>query len=93
MPENGQPMITKTTSAAACILVVALGLGCGARSHSDGPEPIAECVQYQQVFEKCMGRTIRIAQNTAAMAKSDTERERLAGLCSLNLRRIQEGCR
>ncbi len=79
---------------AALLAILALAGGCGSRSgKSDAPaEPIPECQSYERAFNRCMGRDAGIANQTAALAKTDAQRAEMKSLCAINLQRIKEAC-
>jgi hypothetical protein len=76
------------------LAIIALAVGCGSRSgKSDAPaEPIPECLSYERAFNRCMGRDAGIASQTAALARTDSERAEMKSLCAINLQRIKEAC-
>ena len=78
---------------ASALVTVALAASCGGKKPSPGPEPVAECVQYEAKLKACLHRDVPIASQAALLPKSDEERAQVKALCSENLKRIQVACR
>jgi hypothetical protein len=65
-------------------------------SRPDDPvaaEPIAECTAYEQTFNRCLHRDLRIASTEDLIPKTRADEARIRQLCTENLGRIQKACR
>ena len=78
----------------AIFLIPACILSCSSRTGgTNGSEPIAECLQYQQALNKCMGTRLPLPVSSAPVAKSLAEIAAMKQLCVTNLQRITAACR
>ena len=72
--------------------ILCLLAACGGhKTSSDEPEPIPECLQYQEALSVCTGQNLPISHETQVMPES--ERAQARKLCAVNLRRIKTACR
>jgi hypothetical protein len=75
------------------MLVVALA-ACGGRKGSEAkPEPVTECVQYEDTLKTCMHRDTGFARQPSLLPTTDADRVRIAAICAEDLRRLQIACR
>jgi hypothetical protein len=76
--------------------LVPASVACGGHKASgDAPsaEPVAECVQYQTLMQRCLRRDVPLARDQLRLAKTDADRERIRAVCSANLARLAVACR
>jgi hypothetical protein len=65
-------------------------------SRPDDPvaaEPLAECAAYEQTFNRCLHRDLRIAHDETLIPKTRADQDRIRQVCTENLTRIQMACR
>jgi hypothetical protein len=79
--------------ARAVLLALAASSGCGGHKSSEPPEPVAECVQYEQAVARCFHREVPFANKPAVLPKSEAERAQIKVLCTQNLHRLLVACR
>jgi hypothetical protein len=86
----------------AQVLALALGgtvtaaAACGghkASGSAPNAEPVAECLQYQSLMQRCLHRDVPMTQNMMQLVKTDADRERFRAVCSENLERLSAACR
>lgn len=87
--------LRRAASPLVAFLFLSLSFGCRAASSlsTDEAKPVPECQEYERAYARCTGLDASIANQPAALAKTNEDRERLAKLCQLNLERLHRACR
>lgn len=73
-------------------LIVLCG-GCSGRASSRGPEPIAECQEYQQALGRCLGHSVELPIASAPIGQTKEQIASTRELCAANIRQLKVTCR
>ena len=90
-PDSGQSSAARRSIWLA-IMAVACG-ACSGRVSSRGPEPIAECQEYQRVLGRCLGHSVALPIANAPVGQTKEQIASTRELCAANIRQLKVTCR